>query len=324
MTRVTFCVPIFRGAAFLPELCASLRAQTLRDFAVVLSVDGDEDTESLAAAQALTHDSRFTARINLPRAGWSGHLDILLRSVTTEFACYMPQDDVVEPGYLAALLAAVDAAPVPSSAFTDIRYFGSQDHVETNDGVPGSTALTRAMHALAHQPWIPIRSLMPRALAAGAVAPTTPEQIAEDHVTTLRMALFGPVLRVRAPLYRKRVHGANTGGRWLRWDAARRRAAWAELGARMLEAALPAARDPGEARLLWRALCMRHCLPKPGRQEFWIPEDRPDAVVVFARDLLAAFAARGHDVAALFGADADVLALEVLVRRLRIKAAQAA
>lgn len=298
--RATFCVPIYRGAAFLPELCAALRAQTLRDFACVLSVDGDDDVESLAAARAELGDSRFTLRVNRPRAGWSAHIDVLLRAVETDFAIYMAQDDLPEPEYLAVLVAAAAAAPKPSSVFSDVRYFGAASHVETNAGIEGERP-ERIRAQLARQAWMPCHGVIPKALARqGLFAPTTPEQIAEDHVAVLRMAIFGPVIRVPAPLYGKRVHGANTGGRWMRWGAAQRRAAWAELGVRLLQCALPQARHAGERRLMWDALFLRHCLPRLGRQEFWMAT--PDGAGDFAAEILNGLAARGHDVQELLGA----------------------
>ena len=300
--RVTVCVPIFRGAVFLPALMASLRAQTLRDFHCVLSVDGAADTESLAAAQAEATDGRFEIRVNPHPAGWSAHAALLLRGVTTDFALNLAQDDVLAPEYLAVVLSAAEAAPEPSTVFTDIRYFGSATHVETSAGIEGPRC-ERIRAQLARQAWIPGHGLIPRALAqTGLFATTTPEQIAEDHVAVLRMAMFGPVLRVPAPLYGKGVHGANTGGRWMQWDAARRRAAWAELAVRLLECALPEARNEGERRLFWDALFLRHCLPRLGRQEFWIPDDEPEAVAGFAAQILHGLAARGHDVAGLLGA----------------------
>lgn len=313
--RVTLCVPIYRGARFLPALGEALRAQTLRDFTAMLSIDGEEDVESLDAAHALTADSRFSLRVNTPRAGWSGHAAALLRAAETEYACYMPQDDLPEPEYLRVLLLAAEAMPQPGCVFTDIRYFDRFAHVETNEGIAGRDKQERMRLVLARQPWIPARGLVPRALAAGGLfAPTTPEQIAEDHVAGLRMAIFGPLQRIAAPLYRKSVHATNAAGRWQRWDAAQRRAAWMELGIRLLEVAIPEARDPQAARLLWDALFHRHCLPMPYRHEFWIPEDRPEAIIGFARDLLEGFAARRPELMTMFDEDAAGLAQGALAR----------
>ncbi len=313
--RVTLCVPIYRGARFLPELGAALCAQTLREFTVTLSIDGEDDAESIEAARALTADSRFILRINPQRQGWSAHAATLLRAAETEYACYMPQDDLPEPEYLRVMLLAAEAMPLPGSVFTDLRYFGTHSHVETNDGTGHAERLERMRTVLARQPWIPARGLVPRALAAGGLfAPTTPAQIAEDHVAGLRMAIFGPLLRIAAPLYRKSVHATNAGARWLRWDAAQRRAAWMELGIRLLEVALPEAANPQEARLLWEALFHRHCLPVPGRHEFWIPDDQPEAITAFTQELLEALAARGHGLAAVFGDDAPGLARAALAR----------
>lgn len=298
--RATFCVPVFRGAGFLPGLGAALRAQTMRDFRCILAVDGEEDAESLEAARALVTDGRFEAVALAPRLGWSGHAARLLRGVTTDYGCYMPQDDLPAPEYLAVLLAAAEAAPQPSTIFTDIRYVGAASHVESNAGIEGGR-LDRIRTQLARQAWIPARGLVPRALAhAGVFAPTTPEQVAEDHVAVLRMAIFGPVVRVPAPLYGKVVHAANTGGRWLRWGPEQRRKAWAELGVRLLECAFAVAAGEGERRMMWDAFFLRHCLPRAGRQEFWIPA--ADGVADFAAEILDGLAARGHAVHTLLGA----------------------
>ena len=297
---LTFCVPIYRGAAFLPGLCATLRAQTRRDFQCVLSVDGDDDVASLDAAGRELGDSRFTLRVNRPRDGWSAHIRGLLLMVETDFAMYMAQDDQLEPEYLAVVLAAAETAAESSSVFTDIRYFGAAGHAETNQGLEGGR-LERIRAQLSRQAWIPCHGLLPRALAiTGLFTRTEPDQVAEDHVAVLRMAIAGPVLRLPAPLYRKRVHAENTGGRWLRWGPEKRRLAWAELGVRLLECAFAESRSEGERRLMWDALFLRHCLPRLGRQEFYNPGEAGAAA--FGAEILDGLAARGHDVAGLLGA----------------------
>ena len=57
--RVSVVIPCFNGGAFLEGALASLRAQTYRDFEIIVVDDGSDDAETLRVLDGLGSDARL-------------------------------------------------------------------------------------------------------------------------------------------------------------------------------------------------------------------------------------------------------------------------
>ena len=135
---VSVLLPVRDDGAYLPDAIASLGAQTLEDFEVVVVDDGsiDETPDTLAAWAS--RDPRVRVLTQTP----SGIVVALERARAAARAPYlarMDADDVSEPTRLAAQLALMDADPTLVACGTGVTYFPKE---EVRDG------------ALRYQAWI--------------------------------------------------------------------------------------------------------------------------------------------------------------------------
>lgn len=110
---VSVVVPCYNGGRFLPQLFASLDAQTFRDFETVLVDDGSTEPETLAALAALPEGVRLVRQENkgLPAARNTG-----MKAATGEFLLPLDCDDALAPSFLARAVESLRAAP-PDVAF---------------------------------------------------------------------------------------------------------------------------------------------------------------------------------------------------------------
>lgn len=108
--RVSFVIPSYNAATFLPPLCASLQAQTYRDFEVLIGDDGSTDATREAVTPYLS-DSRFRLfRWNSNRGVNCATLT-LLEQARGMFWAYPGADDILEPKFLECRLRLFDEHP---------------------------------------------------------------------------------------------------------------------------------------------------------------------------------------------------------------------
>jgi GT2 family glycosyltransferase len=116
---VTVVVPTLSADSSLTECVSSLRRQTFRDFEVTIV---DNSGKGLARARLgnqeiavidMSHNLGFGAAVN---AGWKRSRARLLATLN--------DDAVAHPGWLAALVAAIDADPAAGMCASQVRLFG--------------------------------------------------------------------------------------------------------------------------------------------------------------------------------------------------------
>ena len=108
--------PVYNRAALLPAAIESLLGQTFRDFALVVVDDGSQDGTADVARRYAAADPRVTVLVNERRLGMLGNTR---RALTlphalhpgAQYTALASDHDVWEPGWLASLVAALDAAP---------------------------------------------------------------------------------------------------------------------------------------------------------------------------------------------------------------------
>lgn len=111
MPRLTVLLSYFNLEAYLDEAIASIRAQTCRDFTLVLLDDGSTDGSPAIAARHAAADPRVRVMRSATNLGISANLNRGLAAVTTELVALMDGDDVAMPDRLARQLAYLDARP---------------------------------------------------------------------------------------------------------------------------------------------------------------------------------------------------------------------
>jgi cellulose synthase/poly-beta-1,6-N-acetylglucosamine synthase-like glycosyltransferase len=114
MTGVSFVVPVRNGAVTLPETLASILAQADgRPMEVIVIEDGSDDDsaallKSLAAVYPLTI-------VEGPRRGAAAAVNAGVRLAAHPIVCQVDQDVILEPGWMTALVAALDDSAVAAA-----------------------------------------------------------------------------------------------------------------------------------------------------------------------------------------------------------------
>ncbi len=109
----------FNGQAHFSEQLESLKAQTHRDWSLIVSDDGSsDDWLGTASAFARSVGGQRVWLVNGPGQGFARNFLSLIRMAgpTVPFAAFCDQDDVWLPGKLARAVAALEEVPVETPA----------------------------------------------------------------------------------------------------------------------------------------------------------------------------------------------------------------
>ncbi|MEJ2216105.1 MAG: glycosyltransferase family 2 protein [Gemmatimonadota bacterium] len=110
--RVSVVIPSWNGAAMLPRVLDSLRAQQFRDFETVVVDNGSED----GSVRLLADDYPEVRVVALPRnAGFAAAVNAGVAASRSELVALLNNDAVARPGWLGALVAAADMHPEAGS-----------------------------------------------------------------------------------------------------------------------------------------------------------------------------------------------------------------
>jgi GT2 family glycosyltransferase len=143
---VSVIIPSYNGAALLPACLDALRAQTFRDFETLVVDDHSSDaTPAVLAAYPevrllrLRRNRRFVGAVNTGLHAARGALLALLNN-----------DTAADPGWLAALVAALDRHPWADFAASRLVLFDDPGRLHSagdfygRDGMPGSRGVWQA------------------------------------------------------------------------------------------------------------------------------------------------------------------------------------
>ena len=120
---VSVVVPCYNAHAFLGRALASIRAQTCRDFEIIVVNDGSTNPDTLATLRTLGDDVRLVHQENL---GLPGARNTGFRQARGEFVLPLDCDDWIEPTFLAKAFALLEANPERPYAFAHIALEGDE------------------------------------------------------------------------------------------------------------------------------------------------------------------------------------------------------
>lgn len=141
---IDIIIPNYNGTSLLPTCLDALRAQTRRDFCVVVVDDGSTD-DSVALVRrrypevqviALPHNRGLAAAVNAGIEATGGEYVVLLNN-----------DTEAHPRWLEHLIGALDRYPAYAFAASKMMLFDRRDHFHSAgdyyrlDGVPGSRGI---------------------------------------------------------------------------------------------------------------------------------------------------------------------------------------
>lgn len=110
---VTVVIPQYNGLRFLPELMASLAAQTRRDFDIVV-VDDQSADDGVAWLRENRPDVRVL--VNPRNLGFAASVNAGIRATVTPYVALLNNDTHVDPDWLAEAVAAFDAPAIGAVA----------------------------------------------------------------------------------------------------------------------------------------------------------------------------------------------------------------
>ncbi len=213
--RVTVFVPTYNRAQWLRQTIETVLSQTYADFRLVVSDNASTD-DTTQVVRSFS-DERICYRRHPQNVGLLENHNSCLRSVDTDYALILPDDDLLHPDHLKSTVAVLDSNPPVGfvhSAFDVIGTSGQplSNGVDWTYGLTADTMETGSEFIRQSMYWscrvCPSTALM----RADAIHPdlyVQEEFPAIDFGMWLRIALDWDVAYLRRPLADFRVHAAS-------------------------------------------------------------------------------------------------------------------
>ena len=119
--EISVILPCYNSHLHLQQTLDSLRAQTYRDFEIVLVDDGSNDPNTIAYLDALPDDVRMIRQENL---GLPGARNTAFRNARGTYVLPLDCDDWLEPTYLDRAIATLKSSPDKTVVYSHLNVFG--------------------------------------------------------------------------------------------------------------------------------------------------------------------------------------------------------
>lgn len=213
MTKVTVGIPTYNRSRLLCESIASVLDQSYPDFQLLISDNAsDDDTAERVAAFG---DERIRYTRSEQNVGMVGNFNRVIELADTDYLVILPDDDLLAPDYLAAVIDVIDRHPnvgVVHTAFDVIDASGATiEH--GRDLVPSPSLITietgeqfiaRSMQATWTVCWSSALFRKPALIAAGGLRPENAP--IPDFPLMMRIAVAWDFAHIGRPLAAIRVH----------------------------------------------------------------------------------------------------------------------
>ena len=126
--KISVLIPYYNDAEFLPRSIESVLAQDCPDFELVLVNHATRDN---CRELARSYDDARVVHVDMPEnhgAGGGLVIEAFLAAAKGEYVKFFCADDVMRPGCLAALAAALDGHPELDMVFGDLEYIDEAGH----------------------------------------------------------------------------------------------------------------------------------------------------------------------------------------------------
>lgn len=122
---VTVAVMSYNNAAYLGQTIDSILAQTGVSFEVVVFDDCSKD-DSLAVLQRYSDEPRLRFEVNPENLGMTGNYNKCVAAGSGRYVVVLGSDDILYPGHLSSLVAAMDAHPNAALGYTQCYWIDEQ------------------------------------------------------------------------------------------------------------------------------------------------------------------------------------------------------
>ncbi len=252
--RVSVVMAVFNGERFIAEAIASVQAQTLDAFELIVVDDGSTDATPGIVEALAAEDERIRLH-SQANTGYPEALNVGWRLASGEYVAILDADDLAEPGRLERQLDYLDGHP-------EVGVVGGSLLLVTGDGRPFYVATYPASAAevreglRTHCPMGHTAALIRRSILEEVNGYRSAIPLAEDYDLWLRVSERYPIVNLPDIVGRYRIHGDNGSYADLRRGAKSIAQAQADAAGRAGEPRQPTPADLAEAELglaLWWA-----------------------------------------------------------------------
>ena len=128
MPTASVIIPTYNGRDYLQDCLASLHKQTRRDFELIIVDNGSTDGTAAAARQAWPDAHVIEAGRNL---GYAGGMNLGAARASGEWLVLLNNDTVLEPDWLAQLLAAGQRDPTIGVCSSKVRLLSDRRRLDS-------------------------------------------------------------------------------------------------------------------------------------------------------------------------------------------------
>ena len=215
--RVSIAMCTYNGARFLPEQLASIRAQTLQPFELVVCDDGSTDTTP-ALIEQFASEVPFPVRWvrNERNLGSTKNFEQAIGLCTGELIALCDQDDVWMPAKLARLASVLDTRPEAGAAFSNAGLIDA-DGMQLNGSLWNSVGFTPSekqvfetdtTYFLIKRPLVTGATLVFRAPLVERIVPISKEWVHDEWIALIISAIAN-IYPVHEQLIQYRLHDAQ-------------------------------------------------------------------------------------------------------------------
>jgi abequosyltransferase len=122
---LSICIPTRDRAPCLRELLESIAAQTTPEIEIVISDDGSSDKTPRVIAEFRDRFAHFVSERHDPALRYDRNVLNVVAKASGEFCWLFGDDDKMEPGGLAPVIAALSADPNLTGLTTDSNFLRS-------------------------------------------------------------------------------------------------------------------------------------------------------------------------------------------------------
>jgi glycosyltransferase involved in cell wall biosynthesis len=205
---ISIILPVYNGARYLANALATVTAQTLTDWELIVVNDGSTDDTDTILAQAPPERRRTI--IHQENTGLGGARNRGLAAAQGELVAFLDVDDEWHPSYLAEMQAALASAPEAVAAFAGWQYLD-----EAGQRLPQSVLLGPEQIERLDQELTWRNAILPSALTVRRQAIMRAGgfdedlKAVEDWDLWLRLKAIGPFVGVPKVLMGYRTHSAS-------------------------------------------------------------------------------------------------------------------
>lgn len=128
--HISVIIPCYNHGRYLPGAVASVVAQSMADWELIIVDDGSVDDTSAVARQLIaTYPERAIRLIEQTNQGLSATRNKGIAAACGEYILPLDADDLIEPTMLAEASAVLDGAPEVGFVYTDVQMFGVEERI---------------------------------------------------------------------------------------------------------------------------------------------------------------------------------------------------